>query len=168
MGVSILDGTIEEAALKRSVRNLRVFHHVRFRLRDGGTKSVAKPVVDASVAHLLQPGTSGRFYLYTSIDQRGIHGVRDDQGHAAFGFPKNNEIAMLVVFIFSMVWVGITLGTLAAAPILGTILLLLSAPYYLYLNKLRHDAKRQFEADSHYAPAPSAAPRLDREPAVGA
>jgi hypothetical protein len=168
MGVSILDGTIEEAVLKRSIRNIRVFHHVRFRLRDGGTKSIAKPVVDASVAHLLQPGASGRFYLYTSIDQRGIHGVRADHGHAAFGFPKNNEIAMLVVLIINLVWVGITLGTLAAAPILGTILVLLSGPYYLYLNKLRHDAKRQFDGDSHYAPAPSAVPRLDPEPAVGA
>jgi hypothetical protein len=168
MGVSILDGTIEEAVLKRSVRNLRVFHHVRFRLRDGETKTVAKPLVDASVAHLLQPGASGRFYLYTSIDQRGIHGVRDDQGHATFGFPKNNEIAMLVVFIFSLVWIGITVGTLAVAPLLATILLLFSGPYYLYLNKLRHDAKRQFDGDSHYSPTASAAPRLDPGPAVGA
>ena len=109
MGVSILDGTIEEAVLKRSVRNIRIFRHVRFRLRDGGTKSVAKPIVDASVAHLLQPGTSGRFYLYTSIDQRGIHGVRDDQGHAEFGFPRNNEIAMLVVMLINLVWVSVAL-----------------------------------------------------------
>ncbi len=167
MGVSILDGTIEEAVLKRSVRNIRIFRHVRFRLRDGGTKSVAKPVVDASVAHLLQPGASGRFYLYTSIDQRGIHGVRDDQGHAAFGFPKNNEIAMLVVMLINLVWVGFTLVTVAGVPILGTILLILSGPYYFYLRKLRADARRQFDADSQYAPAP-AAPRLDPEPALSA
>ncbi len=167
MGVSILDGTIEEAVLKRSVRNIRIFRHVRFRLRDGGTKSVAKPVVDASVAHLLQPGASGRCYLYTSIDQRGIHGVRDDQGHAAFGFPKNNEIAMLVVMLINLVWVGFTLVAVAGVPILGTILLVLSGPYYFYLRKLRADARRQFEADSQYAPAP-AVPRLDPEPALSA
>ena len=167
MGVSILDGTIEEAVLKRSVRNIRIFHHVRFRLRDGGTKAVAKPIVDASVAHLLQPGTSGRFYLYTSIDQRGIHGVRDDQGHAEFGFPRNNEIAMLVVMLINLVWVSFTLVAVAGVPILGTILLVLSGPYYFYLRKLRADARRQFEGDSQYAPAP-AAPRLGGEQAVSA
>ncbi len=167
MGVSILDGTIEEAVLKRSVRNIRIFRHVRFRLRDGGTKSVAKPIVDASVAHLLQPGTSGRFYLYTSIDQRGIHGVRDDQGHAEFGFPRNNEIAMLVIMLINLVWVSVALVAMGGVPILGTILLVLSGPYYFYLRKLRADARRQFEGDSQYAPA-SAASRLGGEPAVSA
>lgn len=167
MGVSILDGTIEEAVLKRSMRNIRIFHHIRFRLRDGGTKSVAKPVVDASVAHLLQPGTSGRFYLYTSIDQRGIHGVRDDQGQAVFGFPKNNEMAMLIIMLINLAWVSFTLVAVAGVPILGTILLVLSGPYYFYLRKLRADARRQFESDSQYAPAP-AAPRLGGEQAVGA
>ena len=166
MGVSILDGTIEEAVLKRSVRNIRIFHHIRFRLRDGSTKTVAKPVCDVSVAQHLQPGASGRFYLYTSIDQRGIHGIRDDQGHAAFGFPKNNEVAMLVTMVVCLLWVGITIATVQGIPMIGSILLILSGPYYLYLNKLRHDAQRHFNRDSLYAPVP--APRIEAEPAVSA
>ena len=38
-----------------------------------------------------QPGTSGRFYLYTAIDHRGIHGVRDDEGRSAFAFPRSTK-----------------------------------------------------------------------------
>ena len=166
MGVSILDGRIEEAVLKRSVRNLRVFHHVRFRLRDGETKTVAKPLVDARVAQYLQPGAAGRFYLYTSIDQRGIHGIRDDKGGAAFAFPKNNENAMLGLAIFTALWVGISIAAVQDAPLIGTLILLLSVPYWLYLRSLRGQARRQFESDRAFA-AP-AAPRLDPEPAVGA
>ena len=166
MGVSVLDGTIEEAVLKRSVRNLRVFHHVRFRLRDGGTKTVAKPIVNAQVAQSLQPGVSGRFYLYASLDQRGIHGVRDAEGRIAFGFPRNNEIAMLVLALINLVWVGGMVATAQGLPVIGTIILLLSAPYYLYLRHLRGEARRRFEADRHFAAA--AAPRVEPGTAVGA
>lgn len=166
MGVSTLDGTIEEAVLKRSIRNLRIFHHVRFRLRDGTTKSVAKPIVDARVAHRLQPGVSGRFYLYTTIEQRGIHGIRDDEGQAQFGFPRNNEIAILVITLFNLAWVSLSFYMVGDAPLLPTILLVLGAPYYFYLLKVRGEARRQFEADSQYrAPEP---PTLAAEPAVGA
>jgi hypothetical protein len=68
--------------------------------------------------------------------------------------------------LISLLWVTVMLVAQDAIPILGAIILVLSGPYYLYLNKLRHDAQRQFQGDSHYAPAP--APRLDPEPAVSA
>ena len=166
MGVSILDGTIEEAELKRSVRNIRIFHHIRFRLADGSTKSVAKPIVHADVARHLQRGASGRFYLYTSIDQRGIHGIRDDKGEAAFAFPKNNENAMLGLAIFTGLWMGISIAAVQDAPLIGTIIFVLSVPYYFYLRSLRGQARRQFESDRAFAVP--AAPRLEPEPAVGA
>ena len=51
-----------------------------FRLDDGSTKTWAKAVVMNNVADLLKPGTRGRFYLYTAIDHRGVHGVRTDDG----------------------------------------------------------------------------------------
>ena len=169
MGVSTLDGTIEEASLKRSVRNLRVFHQIRFRLRDGSTETIVKPIVDESVAPLLQPGASGRFYIFKALDHRGIHGVRDDQGHAAFRFPKNNETAVLVTIVVATLWVVVTLILRGGVPIFGALMLLGFTPYYFHLQMLRGESQRQFDSDSRYAPAvpPAAAPAVGAGPAVG-
>ena len=49
-----------------------------------------------NVADALKPGTRGRFYLYTAIDHRGIHGVRTADGREIYGFGKQNEIISLV------------------------------------------------------------------------
>ena len=167
MGVHIIDGTIESLSLKRSVMNLRVFREIRFNLRDGGQRTVAKAVVDKEVAILLQPGVSGRFYMFQALDQRGVHGVRDDQGHAVYKFPKNNENAMLIVVLFCLLWVAATLYSVQGVPIWGTLVVLLGTPYYFYLRSLRGEAKRQFDADRAFAPAPPAAAPLAAEPAVG-
>ena len=163
MGVSTIDGTLEEAVLKRVRRNIRVFERLTFRLRDGTTKSVAKAVVDAPVAERLVPGTSGRFYLYTAVDHRGVHGVRADDGQSVFGYPKNNEKIMLVMIPLLTVWILIGIAMIQDAPLLPTILLLLSIPFYFLYRNTRLQAQRQYEADSARPPA---AP-LAAEPAVG-
>ena len=165
MGVSTIDGTLEEAVLKRVRRNIRVFERLTFRLRDGTTKSVAKAVVDAPVAERLVPGTSGRFYLYTAIDHRGVHGVRADDGQSVYGYPKNNEKIMLVMIPLLTAWVAAALVFLGGIPILPSIILVLSVPFYFIYRNTRLQAQRQYEGDS--AP-PSAAPPLAAEPAVGA
>lgn len=165
MGVSTIDGTLEEAVLKRVRRNIRIFERLTFRLRDGTTKSVAKAVVDAPVADRLVPGTSGRFYLYTAVDHRGVHGVRADDGQSVFGYPKNNEKIMLVMIPLLTVWILIGIAMIQDAPLLPTILLLLSIPFYFLYRSTRLQAQRQYEADSARAPS---APPLAAEPAVGA
>ena len=164
MGVSTIDGTLEEAVLKRVRRNIRVFERLTFRLRDGTTKSVAKAVVDAPVAERLVPGTSGRFYLYTAIDHRGVHGVRADDGQSVYGYPKNNEKIMLVMIPLLVVWIAIGIAMIQDAPLLPTILLLLSVPFYFIYRNTRLQAQRQYDADS----ARPSTPPLAAEPAVGA
>lgn len=166
MAVSILDGTIEALELKRSARNLRIFQNIQFRLRDGSTRNMAKTIVDEKVAQYLQPGASGRFYVFNAIDHRGIHAVRDDAGHAVCVFPKVNELAMLVLVLMNLAWVGVTLVTRAGVPVLGSALLVFATVYYIHQRKLGADARRQFSADSQYVP-PSTQ-RLEAEPAVGA
>jgi hypothetical protein len=165
MGVHIIDGTIESLELKRSVMNLRVFREIRFTLRDGGQRTVVKAVTDKEVAIQLQPGASGRFYMFEALDQRGVHGVRDEQGHAVFKFPKNNEIGMGVVVLFSLLWASVTLYTVQDIPLIALLILLLGTPYYFYLRNLRGQARRQFDADSGYVAAPAAAPPVGAEPA---
>ena len=163
MGVSTIDGTLEEAVLKRVRRNIRVYERLTFRLRDGSSKSVAKAVVDQSVADKLLPGTSGRFYLYTAVDHRGLHGIRDDSGGAVFGYPTNNEKAMMVMIPLLTAWVAVALIFFGGIPILPTIILLISIPFFFVYRNTRIQARRQFDSDSAAPRAPLAA-----EPAVGA
>lgn len=156
MGVSTIDGTLEEAVLKRVRRNLRVYERLTFRLNDGTTKSVGKAIVEAPVAEKLLPGTRGRFYLYTAIDHRGVHGVRDEAGQATFAYPTNNEKAMLVIMPLMLLWVLVGIFLLGGLPILATIVLLISVPAYFLYRNTRVEAQRQFDADSAYrTPSPN-------------
>ena len=165
MGVSIVDGTIEEAVPGRKAMGVRFFKRIVFRLADGGTKTVLKPIVHSQLAGHLQPGTSGRFYLYAAIDHRGLHGLRDDKGHALMHFPRNNEIGSLIAALLMGLWVGAALVSVGGIPILPGILVVLSVPAFFLYRNTRIEAERQFARDQDPAkPTPAAAP----EPAVGA
>jgi hypothetical protein len=160
MATAIIDGTIETAELKTSRRNIRIYKQIVFRLADGSQKTMVKAVCDEKVAALLQPGNRGRFYTYTAVDQRGIHGVRDEAGNAFFSYPKNNETAMMYAAIFG---VAITLILLAIGYVSfwGLFLIVLGVPFYFIYRGTRMAAEAQFEADQSYrappAPAPAAA-----------
>lgn len=166
MGVSTIDGTLEEAVLKRVRRNLRVYERLTFRLRDGTTKSVAKAVVDGPVADKLLPGTSGRFYLFTAIDHRGIHGIRDASGREVFSFPGNNEKAMLFIIPVMVVMIALML-LIDRLHWLAILTLIISIPGYFFYRNTRIQATRQFQADSGYGGG-TQGPGLTPEPAAGA
>ncbi len=157
MGVSTIDGTLEEAVLKKVRSNLRVYERLTFRLADGTTRSVAKAIVDAPVAERLLPGTSGRFYLFTAIDHRGVHGLRDASGDSVCSYPTNNEKALLVVTPIMLLLILVMLALRGGLMILPTLVLLISIPFYFIYRGTRLEARRQFEADSGYSP-PAAGP----------
>ena len=146
MGVSIIDGTIEERVLKRVRSNLRIFERISFRLADGSTKSIAKAIVDAELEDLLLPGTSGRFYLFTQIDHRGIHGVRTSDGRSRFKFPKNNEKMMLVALGIGLVLIALSVA-MGGVSLWGVLLILLGIPGYFLYRATRLAAEHQFAAD---------------------
>jgi hypothetical protein len=168
MGVSIVDGTIEEAVLARSVRNIRIYRPIRFRRRDGGSQTLRKAVVRAELEPFLRPGVGGRFYLYSAVDQRGVHGVRDESGRAVFAFARNNEIAMLVLALVNLTWMVVGAALMEGVPLVGALLFLMAGGSFLYLYAVRLEAKRQFEQDSHHRP-PVAADSVGgaAEPAAG-
>lgn len=155
MAVSIIDGTVESANLKRARRNVRVYDPIVFKLADGSTKTWTRAVVDAKVAEHLVPGTKGRFYLFTAIDHRGVHGVRTDAGEEAYGFQTINETAMLWVTALCFVWVALTLYLVQDAPIIGSIILILGLPAWYLYRKARLEAEAQFAADAGHRPAPA-------------
>lgn len=155
MGVSSIDGTLEEAHLKRARRNLRIYDQLKFRLADGGTKTVAKAVVDEAVAELLLPGTSGRFYLYTAIDHRGVHGVRAENGRSAFKYPRNNEIAMLAVAGIGLALILFNLA-MDRLSIWGLLCLVLGALGYFLYRATRSAAEGQYAGDASNQALPAA------------
>ena len=156
MAVSVIDGTLEEASLKTARMNLRIYNHLKFRLADGSEKTVAKSVVDAEVAAMLLPGTSGRFYLYTAIDHRGIHGVRTADGKSVFKYPKNNETAMIVVAGMGLllIMLGLSMGGVS---IWGVLCLVLGIPAYFLYRSTRGSAERQYQGDTAYRVPPGGA-----------
>ncbi|MDQ4087211.1 MAG: hypothetical protein M3177_04240 [Pseudomonadota bacterium] len=153
MGVSKIDGTLEEAVLKRVRRNLRVYERLTFRLHDGTSKSIAKAIVDKPVAERLLPGTSGRFYLYTAIDHRGVHGVRDTAGQATFAYPTANEKALLIMMPLLALWFAVSVVFLDRVPLLPAIIFIIGVPFYFLYRSTRLEARRQFDADVEYRPA---------------
>lgn len=146
MATSIIDGTLEAADLKRVRGKTRVYNSLTFRLRDGSPKSIAKAIVHEDVAALLAPGTSGRFYLYTAIDHRGIHGVRDDTGRSVFAYSKVNETAMLWTAGVGVAGtlILLALGRISLWPILCIVL---GIPLYFLYRQTRAEATRQYEGD---------------------
>lgn len=152
MAVSIIDGTIEEVELKRRRKLASVFSRILFRLPDGSAKTWGKSVVWNDVADRLRPGTKGRFYLYTAIDHRGIHGVRTADGDEVYGFGRVNEYVSIGVFVVSALTVALSVLALDSLPLLAAILLVLSVPMYLLYRNTRVQAERQFRDDSGYRP----------------
>ena len=155
MGVSTVDGELIEAIPGRRAAKVRIFKQIVFRLADGSTKTIAKPNVHADLASHLQPGLRGRFYLFTSIDHRGLHGFRDEHGRAMFHFPRNNEIAMLVCVLLCGLWCGFTIWKFGDAPILPTLIFILGVPAFFLFRNTRKQAARQYREDTSFAPPPA-------------
>ena len=154
MAVSVIEGTLEEAVLKRVRGKTRIYQSLKFRLRDGSHRSIAKAIVHEDVAALLEPGTSGCFYLYTAIDHRGISGVRDDRGRQVFAVSKVNEYAMMAT---AGIGIALTLFYLTdnKVSIWGLLCIVLGIPGYFLYRQVRAEATRQYEA--HGGPAASPA-----------
>lgn len=165
MAVSVIDGTVEEAVPGRRAAKVQFFKHIKFRLNDGTTRSIAKPVVHCELAPHLQPGTIGRFYLFTAIDHRGIHGLCDSQGRAFFQYPRNNEVIMLGLVVLMVLWAAFSIALVGDLGIIPAIILLLGPGAWFLFRKSRIEAERQFAADGGFVPAPRAV--VAPEPAVG-
>jgi len=153
MGVSVIDGTIEEVVLRRRRKLNSVYDRVMFRLDDGSTKTWGKSVVSNNVADHLKPGVKGRFYLYTAIDHRGIHGLRAADGREVYGFGKQNEIISIVIVVTMTLTTFLSVTVLGHVQLLALILMVLGVPMYFLYRGTRVQAESQFQADSGFRPA---------------
>ena len=156
MSVSTIDGTLETANLKRRTRIHSVYDSIVIRRDDGGEERLAKAVVGNRIADALRPGTHGRFYLYKSIDYKGVHGIRAAGDVAVQDYPANNERLMLMVLVMSIIMVVGRVILQDVVWLLPLGLIVLAAITYPLYRKTRIEARQQFDRDSAYA-APAAA-----------
>lgn len=156
MGVSVIDGTIESAELKRTAPGMRVYNSIVFRLPNGETKTLAKPIAHPTVGEHLIPGTTGRFYTFASIDHRGIHAVRTSDGKALYAYPKNNEVIGMWVTIFAVAAAALMIALIGDFSIWLLIAIILGPILWIYNRNLRQQAEQQFNADT--APVATQAP----------
>jgi hypothetical protein len=157
MATSTIDGTVEEAVLKRRRPKASVYERIKFRLDDGSTRTWTKAIVGNEVANLLTPGTRGRFYFFTAIDHRGISGVRTDDGREAFAFGRVNEYAGLGIFISMTLLTILNITMLNQVSLWALILAILRVPMFFLYRQTRLDAEKAFQADAGYRPPTRAA-----------
>jgi hypothetical protein len=157
MATSTIDGTVEEAVLRRRRAKASFYDSVKFRLEDGSTKTWTKAHVGNEVSNLLVPGIRGRFYLFTAIDHRGISGVRTDDGREAFGVNRINEYAGLGIFISMTLLCILQVAVLDKISMISLVLAVLGLPMFLLYRQTRVDAEKAFRADAGYRPSARAA-----------
>lgn len=147
MTVSVIDGTIQSAELKRSAMKVRIYKSIVFRLASGETKTLDKPIVHSELAPYLEPGTSGRFYTFTSIDHRGVFAVRAN-GISHLHFPKNNEVIGMWLAIIGSAFIALMIWATGDASLLLVISVVLGFFLWLYNASNRRKAERFFAGDS--------------------
>jgi hypothetical protein len=157
MATSTIDGTVEEAVLKRRRSKASFYERVKFRLEDGSTTTWTKAHVGNEVGDLLVPGTRGRFYTFTAIDHRGISGVRTDDGREAFAINRINENAGLGIFISMSLLTVLYITVLQKISIWALVLAVLGLPMFFLYRQNRVDAEKAFQADAGHRPLPRAA-----------
>jgi hypothetical protein len=148
MAVSIVDGTLESFELKRKTPSVSIYRDLVIRDGEGRETRLNKAVAARKVADQLKAGLAGRFYLYSAIDHKGVHGFRLQDGSKAHAFPVMNERVMLLVLVLNCV---LLIGRLAIEGkiwILPLLLILLAAAIYPLYRKTHLEARDQFEKDS--------------------
>jgi hypothetical protein len=148
MSVSIIDGTIEAADLKRATGKVRIYRSIAIRRAGGQIEEVKKPVVHADLGPLVEPGTTGRFYLFKSIDHRGIHAVRPQGGAPIFRYPRTNELAGLGLTLFAAAWIAMGMAYMGDVSIFAPVVFVLGALIWAVNWQLRRSAERQFADDN--------------------
>ena len=156
MGTSTIDGTVAAVEMGRSARGLSIFKSIRFQLTDGSSRTITKAVARTPIADQLTPGSSGRFYLFTGFDLKGVHGIRKADGTTICEFPGNNVRLFLILGIINVLWIILRLSTDGQLPLLAVALIILSIVGYVLLSKTQREAKQQFADDAAFRPMDAA------------
>jgi hypothetical protein len=148
MAVSTIDGTLEEAVVKRSFARVISYDRLRFRLADGREQVLNRIVAEKGLAEHLQPGTRGRFYIFKVIDHQGVCGLRDGSGGAWFAFIKGAENGMLISTIVGATALLLSVLLRTWITSWAVISLLIGVPMFILYRGARVEAERRFADDA--------------------
>lgn len=152
MAASIVEGRIEAAEIKRQNKSIHQFSTLRFVTSDGGERTIKNAVATPQVARHLQPGTSGRFYLFNSADMRGVYAYRGASGEVTAEFPRQNEKIGLIAVIVGLAAIILYEVFGDGTPLLLLVALLLGILGFVLARKSRSEVERAFAADSRTLP----------------
>ncbi len=151
MAFELIEGTVEEAALKRSTAKVAMYDRIVIRGADGAERRLEKVAVSPSVTGLLEPGTLGRFYGYKALDHRGLFGARTRDGRSGFAIPTGNEKIMLLMAIVGLGGFAIMLLLGNRLGLLSVILGVLGVVGFYRYRRTRLEARARYDGDSGYA-----------------
>jgi hypothetical protein len=158
MGVSVVDGVLEAAEGARRRGANTIYKQLRFRADGGGSRTLKNAVVRNTIADRLTTGAHARYYLFTALDIRGVHGLRTDDGAALCDFPGTNAKIFAAVGLINL---ALLIGFLAiegGVRLLPLGLVILGAVGYYFTAKAGREARAQFAADEDYRRVPIASP----------
>lgn len=147
VATDLIEGTIEEAVLKRSFSSMDVYDPIILRRDDGIVENLGKRIVHHDLSGVIAPGTRGRFYLYSTFEHQGIHGFRDTLGTAAFAFARNNEFASIGCILLGAAWLAFDLLREGGSSLWGPVLLIIGLGGVIAYRSARKEAERQFDRD---------------------
>lgn len=149
MGTSIVDGTIESIEAGRKNKKIAVFKTIVFRETGGETRTIKKAVVTGDLKDQIVPGNSGRFYLFTAFDIKGIHGLRKADGTALYDYPgKTNKKIFIGLIIVSFLLIALRVSTGDGLPLLSVLLIGLGGFGWYATSKSERETRRQFDGDA--------------------
>lgn len=149
MGTSIVDGTIESIEAGRKTKKVSVFKTIVFREEGGSTRTIKKAVVSGDLASQIVPGNSGRFYLFTTFDLKGVHGVRKADGTAIYDYPgKNNKIIFIGLIVMSLALIVLRVLNDDGLPLLSVFLIILGVVGWYFTSKAARETREQFDGDA--------------------
>jgi hypothetical protein len=148
MATDIIDGRIVGAKLKRAARRQSVFDTIIFQLPDGSRRTLRKLAVSGDLADALTPGTSGRFYLHSIVDQHGLHAIRTHDGRAIFDYSRTVETILLVIGLLNLMLTGAFLMLEGEVRTVHLLFFLLGSGLALLFRRTRNAARSQFDDDA--------------------
>jgi hypothetical protein len=148
MSVSIIDGRVELAELRRQRGKIHQYKTLRFALDGGGERTLKNPVVANELAGHLKSGTVGRFYLFNTMDVRGVYAYRDPAGSTVSAFPTNNEKLFLVLIVVNLLVITLFAMFGDGPPLLALIAFAIGLVGYVLTRRARSEAQRALAVDS--------------------
>ena len=127
MSTEIITGRIAPTEPIREKRGYCLFDPLVITGTDGKARELRKVSAGGEVANIIRRGGEGRFYLGKNAGMAGIHGVRLNDGTAAYSKYHNMELIFIIGAVAGLAMLGIRMidpaGFMITPVIIGAVLL---------------------------------------------